>query len=169
MSRVSKKVMVGDIAMGGGAPVTIQSMTNVPASDPEGTTAQILALEKAGCEIVRMAVPTEEDAAIFAYARAHGCKAPTVLPACLTRSGQFLSYIPSSSQSPAPEASGKKTCGTCLRRISPSNPKCSVTVIPVRSPHCLLDMKILSFDTVLFIKSYPVHYGAVCSLSYVPL
>jgi len=74
----TRTVQVSSIAIGGDAPVTIQSMTNVPASDLEGTTAQILALEKAGCEIVRMAVPTEEDAAIFAYARAHGCKAPMV-------------------------------------------------------------------------------------------
>lgn len=74
----TRTVQVGSMAIGGDAPVTIQSMTNVPASDLEGTTAQILALEKAGCEIVRMAVPTEEDAAIFAYARAHGCKAPMV-------------------------------------------------------------------------------------------
>ena len=70
----TRKVQVGSLAIGGDAPVTIQSMTNVPASDPEGTTAQILALEKAGCEIVRMAVPTEEDAAIFSYAKAHGCR-----------------------------------------------------------------------------------------------
>ena len=74
----TRKVQVGTLAIGGDAPVTIQSMTNVPASDPEGTTAQILALEKAGCEIVRMAVPTEEDAAIFSYAKAHGCRTPLV-------------------------------------------------------------------------------------------
>ena len=74
----TRKVQVGSLAIGGDAPVTIQSMTNVPASDPEGTTAQILALEKAGCEIVRMAVPTEEDAAIFSYAKDHGFRAPLV-------------------------------------------------------------------------------------------
>ncbi|MBQ3179587.1 MAG: flavodoxin-dependent (E)-4-hydroxy-3-methylbut-2-enyl-diphosphate synthase [Clostridia bacterium] len=74
----TRKVQVGSLAIGGDAPVTIQSMTNVPASDPEGTTAQILALEKAGCEIVRMAVPTEEDAVIFSYAKTHGCSAPLV-------------------------------------------------------------------------------------------
>ena len=74
----TRTVQVGKLAIGGDTPVTIQSMTNVPASDLEGTTAQILALENAGCEIVRMAVPTEEDAAIFAYAKQHGSRAPLV-------------------------------------------------------------------------------------------
>ena len=74
----TRKVCVGNLTIGGDAPVSIQSMTNTPAADLEGTTAQILALEAAGCEIVRMAVPTVEDAAIFPYARERGSKAPLV-------------------------------------------------------------------------------------------
>lgn len=74
----TRTVQVGNIAIGGSSPVSIQSMTNKPASDLESTTAQILALEIAGCDIVRMAVPTEEDTAIFSYAKTHGSKAPLV-------------------------------------------------------------------------------------------
>ena len=43
--------------MGGGAPVTIQSMTNTNTADVEATRAQIARLENAGCDIVRVAVP----------------------------------------------------------------------------------------------------------------
>lgn len=74
----TRTVQVGNIAIGGSSPVSIQSMTNKPAADLESTTAQILALEMAGCDIVRMAVPTEEDATIFSYAKTHGSKSPLV-------------------------------------------------------------------------------------------
>ncbi|MBQ8641184.1 MAG: flavodoxin-dependent (E)-4-hydroxy-3-methylbut-2-enyl-diphosphate synthase [Clostridia bacterium] len=74
----TRMVRAGNLQIGGNAPVTIQSMTNTPAADLEGTTAQILALEAAGCEIVRMAVPTMEDAAVFPYAKARGSRAPLV-------------------------------------------------------------------------------------------
>ena len=55
--RVSRQVSVGDVKIGGNAPVAIQSMLNAPANDFEGNLCQIKALESAGCEIVRMAVP----------------------------------------------------------------------------------------------------------------
>ena len=55
-----KKVKLGGLLLGGER-VYIQSMLNVPASDVEGSVAQAVALEKAGCEIVRAAIPTIED------------------------------------------------------------------------------------------------------------
>ncbi len=55
--RMSRKVKVGDIYIGGDAPVTVQSMLNRPASDIEGSVKQAVELEKAGCEIIRAAVP----------------------------------------------------------------------------------------------------------------
>ena len=55
-------VKVKDVAIGGGNPITIQSMTNTKTQDVEATVRQILALEEAGCEIVRVAVPHEEAA-----------------------------------------------------------------------------------------------------------
>ncbi|MBQ7558180.1 MAG: flavodoxin-dependent (E)-4-hydroxy-3-methylbut-2-enyl-diphosphate synthase [Lachnospiraceae bacterium] len=58
----TRKVRIGDRVIGGGAPILIQSMTNTRTEDTEGTVAQILRLEKAGCEIVRCTVPTEEAA-----------------------------------------------------------------------------------------------------------
>lgn len=58
----TRKVQIGDVTIGGGSPIAIQSMTNTKTEDVEGTAAQILALEKAGCQIIRCAVPTMEAA-----------------------------------------------------------------------------------------------------------
>ena len=54
---MSRKVKVGNIYIGGDSPVTIQSMLNKPSTDIEGSVAQARALEAAGCEIIRAAVP----------------------------------------------------------------------------------------------------------------
>ena len=54
---MTRKLNVGGVPLGGGAPVTIQSMTNTPTHDVETTLAQIRALAAAGCQIVRVAVP----------------------------------------------------------------------------------------------------------------
>ena len=56
------QVMVGNIAVGGGAPVVIQSMTNTDSSNREATVSQILDLWKAGSEIVRITVNDEASA-----------------------------------------------------------------------------------------------------------
>lgn len=58
----TKVITIGDRKIGGGNPILIQSMTNTPTEDAEATTAQILRLEKAGCEIIRCTVPTVEAA-----------------------------------------------------------------------------------------------------------
>jgi len=55
--RPTRQVRVGNVLIGGGAPISIQSMTNTPTRDVGATVAQIKALEKAGCDIVRVAVP----------------------------------------------------------------------------------------------------------------
>ena len=57
-----RQITVGGVAIGGGAPVVVQSMTLTKTHDVEATTAQIAALASAGCEIVRVAVPKLEDA-----------------------------------------------------------------------------------------------------------
>lgn len=62
----TKVITIGDRKIGGGNPVLIQSMTNTPTEDVEKTTAQILRLEKAGCEIIRCTVPTPEAAKALA-------------------------------------------------------------------------------------------------------
>lgn len=59
---MSRQIKVGGIAIGGGAPVSIQSMTNTPTHDVEATLKQIRELATAGCEIVRVAVPDERAA-----------------------------------------------------------------------------------------------------------
>jgi len=59
---MSRQIHVGSVPVGGGAPVSIQSMTNTPTHDVEATLAQIKALATAGCEIVRVAVPDERAA-----------------------------------------------------------------------------------------------------------
>lgn len=58
----TKVIHIGNVAIGGGNPIAIQSMTNTKTEDVEATVAQILALEKVGCEIIRCAVPTMEAA-----------------------------------------------------------------------------------------------------------
>src|SRR6187401_1913775 len=57
------EIRVGGVAIGGGAPVVVQSMTLTKTHDVEATTAQIAALASAGCEVVRVAVPKSDDAA----------------------------------------------------------------------------------------------------------
>ena len=64
MSRNDTKVIhIGDRVIGGGNPILIQSMCNTKTEDVEATVEQILALEHAGCDIIRVAVPTMEAAA----------------------------------------------------------------------------------------------------------
>lgn len=58
----TRSVQIGDKVVGGGNPILIQSMCNTPTEDVNATVAQILELEKAGCEIIRVAVPTMEAA-----------------------------------------------------------------------------------------------------------
>ena len=62
----TKIIKIGDRYIGGGNPILIQSMTNTKTEDVEATVAQILALEKAGCEIIRCTVPTLEAAKALA-------------------------------------------------------------------------------------------------------
>lgn len=58
----TKVVTIGNVAIGGGNPIAIQSMTNTDTRNVKATVAQILALENTGCEIVRVAVPDQEAA-----------------------------------------------------------------------------------------------------------
>ena len=67
--KYTRSVVVGGVRMGGGAPVSVQSMTTLPPSDVDGTVAEILALERAGCDVVRVAVPAERDADAIAAVR----------------------------------------------------------------------------------------------------
>lgn len=62
----TKVITIGDKKIGGGNPVLIQSMTNTATEDVEATVAQILRLERAGCEIIRCTVPTIEAAKALA-------------------------------------------------------------------------------------------------------
>ncbi len=62
---MTKQIQVGNVQVGGGAPVSIQSMCNTRTTDVEGSLAQIKALYTAGCEIVRLTVPTLEAAETF--------------------------------------------------------------------------------------------------------
>ena len=59
----TKEIKVGNLKIGGGNPITVQSMTKTDTSDIDATVAQIHDLEEAGCQIVRCAVPDKEAAA----------------------------------------------------------------------------------------------------------
>lgn len=58
----TRQIHIGPVAIGGGAPISVQSMCNTRTTDTEGTVAQIKALQAAGCDIVRLAVPDMEAA-----------------------------------------------------------------------------------------------------------
>ncbi len=65
MRRKTRKVSVGNISVGGDAPIAVQSMTTTYTRDVKSTVAQIHRLQDVGCEIVRVAVPEMEDAAVI--------------------------------------------------------------------------------------------------------
>ena len=76
--RQTKQINVGGVLIGGGAPVTIQSMTNTDTYDHAATLEQVRALEAAGCDIVRVTVPTPEAADIILALREGGVTVPIV-------------------------------------------------------------------------------------------
>ncbi len=63
---MTRQILVGNVPIGGGAPVAIQSMLNTRTTDVAGSLGQIRKLHEAGCQIVRLAVPNQEAAASFA-------------------------------------------------------------------------------------------------------
>ena len=75
--RQSRQIHVGNVAVGGGAPISVQSMTNTDTLDVEATLAQIRALEQAGADIVRVSVPTMEAAEAFGRIK-RGTQVPLV-------------------------------------------------------------------------------------------
>lgn len=64
MKRTSKKIKIGNTFIGGGSPVLVQSMINVPSTDIEGSVKQAVELEKAGCQIIRFAIPDNDALAL---------------------------------------------------------------------------------------------------------
>lgn len=74
----TKKVNVGGVPIGGGSRITVQSMTNTPAADAEATYAQIKRLERAGCDIIRIAVPDIGAAETVKYIKEKGISIPLV-------------------------------------------------------------------------------------------
>jgi (E)-4-hydroxy-3-methylbut-2-enyl-diphosphate synthase len=80
--RLARQVAVGDVLIGGGAPIVVQSMTNTDTADAEATARQVEALARAGSELVRITVNTPEAAAQVAPIRARldarGCSVPLV-------------------------------------------------------------------------------------------
>lgn len=67
--RKSRQIMVGNVPVGGDAPIAIQSMTNTSTGDIEATVAQVNALQQAGADIVRVSVPSMEEAEAFGQIR----------------------------------------------------------------------------------------------------
>ncbi|HEX9396553.1 MAG TPA: flavodoxin-dependent (E)-4-hydroxy-3-methylbut-2-enyl-diphosphate synthase [Burkholderiales bacterium] len=80
--RMSRRVVVGGVAIGGGAPVVVQSMTNTDTEDVQATARQVEELARAGSELVRITVNTPEAAAQVPHLRARldavGCRVPLV-------------------------------------------------------------------------------------------
>lgn len=62
--KTTKKIKIGNTFLGGGSPILVQSMLNVPSTDIEGSVKQAVELEKAGCQVIRFAIPNEEALAL---------------------------------------------------------------------------------------------------------
>jgi (E)-4-hydroxy-3-methylbut-2-enyl-diphosphate synthase len=75
--RKSRKIWVGDVAVGGDAPISVQSMTNTETTDVDATVGQITRILEAGADMVRVSVPTDEAAEAFKEIRAQ-IKAPLI-------------------------------------------------------------------------------------------
>ena len=75
--RKSKEVRIGNLTIGGNSPIAVQSMLNIPAHDIEGSVRQAKALEKAGCQIIRAAIP-DMDAVKLIPALKEAVKVPIV-------------------------------------------------------------------------------------------
>ena len=80
--RVSRRVLIGNVAVGGDAPIMVQAMTNTDTADAEGTARQVAELTRAGSEVVRITVNSPEAASQVARIRdrldAMGCNVPLV-------------------------------------------------------------------------------------------
>lgn len=73
-----RKVKVGSLFIGGDAPISVQTMTNTDARDFSKTIDQLKKIQKSGCDIVRLAVPDEQAASIFSFAKKEGITIPMV-------------------------------------------------------------------------------------------
>ena len=76
--RKTRKIRVGNVFIGGDAPIAIQSMTNTDTHDKYATLLQILSLERLGCDIVRITVPDSDAVATIPYLKANGVTIPIV-------------------------------------------------------------------------------------------
>lgn len=76
--RCSRPVSVGRLVIGGGSPISIQSMTNTDTHDIEATYAQVMRLSEAGCDIVRITAPDLESVKTFEVLKARGVRVPLV-------------------------------------------------------------------------------------------
>ena len=82
--RKSHKVRIGNVCVGGNAPVAVQSMTNTDTADRQATIAQVLALARAGSELVRVTVNTKTRAEIMQMTDIFRAKIVDVQPKSLT-------------------------------------------------------------------------------------
>ncbi len=73
--KITRKLNVGGVAIGGDSPISIQSMLNVPAADVDGNVRQARELETAGCEILRVAIPNQQSVRLIP-----AIKAATTIP-----------------------------------------------------------------------------------------
>ena len=70
--RISKQISIGDVKIGGGAPISVQTMCNTDTRDINATLAQIKEFENAGCDIVRLAVLNKDSGGVAVHGEKHG-------------------------------------------------------------------------------------------------
>ena len=78
MRRYSREVKVGGVIIGGASPISVQSMTNTDTKDIDATYSQVMRLDEAGCDVVRITAPDIESVKTFEALKARGVKIPLV-------------------------------------------------------------------------------------------
>ena len=109
--RKSRQIMVGNVAVGGDAPVTVQTMTNTPTSDAKATIDQIRRCEEAGADIIRVSCPDVESTAALKRDRPRGaaCRSsPTSISTTSARSRRPTPAPPACASIPATSAPSER-------------------------------------------------------------
>ena len=162
MTRKSKKIKIGNTFIGGDSPILVQSMLNVPAEDIEGSVKQAVELEKAGCQIIRFAIPNKDALALVEPIK-NAVSVPLVADICNQKglpirigvnSGSLEKHILAKYGAPTPEAMVESAMyhASLLEKFDFDN-----IVISIKSSN--VNTMIKAYELAAQECSYPLHLG----------
>ena len=155
--RSSKQVVAGGVAIGGGAPITVQSMLNVPSTDIAGSVEQALRLEQAGCQILRAAIPNKEAVALIPAIKeavADACRQKNIPIRIGVNSGSLEKHILAKYGAPTPEA----LVESALYHVSLLE-KFDFTDIVISLKASSVDLTVRAYELMAQQCPYPLHLG----------